>query len=100
MPHSSGKPVTVLTTPSGNPASANSSAKASVEQEACSDGLITTVFPAASKGASFQVSSSSGEFQGTIATITPKGSCRVKANMLGLSIGKTAPSILSASPPK
>jgi hypothetical protein len=39
--------------------------------------LATTVQPAASAGASFQHSSSSGEFQGTIAPTTPTGSCRV-----------------------
>jgi hypothetical protein len=31
------------------------------------DGLITTVLPAASNGANFQVNKSSGEFQGAIA---------------------------------
>jgi hypothetical protein len=99
-PVSAGKPVTVFTTPAGKPASANSCTKANVEAEACSDGLMTTVLPAASSGASFQVRSSSGEFHGTIAATTPIGSRRVKANMPGLSIGSTAPSILSASPPK
>ncbi len=98
MPTSLGNPVTVLTTPFGNPASAKSSTKARVEQLACSDGLITTVLPAASKGASFHVSSNSGEFHGTMAATTPIGSRRVKANMPGLSIGSTAPSILVRQP--
>jgi len=40
-------------------------------------GLTTTVHPAASAGASFQVSSSSGEFHGVMAATTPTGSCRV-----------------------
>jgi len=39
--------------------------------------LTTIVHPAARAGASFQVSSSSGEFHGTIAATTPTGSCRV-----------------------
>ncbi|MCY1538892.1 hypothetical protein D9M68_744550 [compost metagenome] len=68
------KPVTVFTTPSGKPASLNSAISARVEQEVNSDGLITTVLPAASAGASFQVSSMSGEFQGVMATTTPRGS--------------------------
>ena len=92
--------MTVLTTPGGKPAFSNSSTNSSVEAEACSDGLMTTVLPAASAGASFQVSSSSGEFHGTMQTTTPSGSRRVKLNMAGLSIGSTPPSILSASPPK
>ena len=53
-----------------------------------------------SAGAIFQAVSSSGEFQGVIAATTPTGSRRVKVNMSALSIGSTAPSILSASPPK
>ena len=65
-----------------------------------SDGLTTTVLPAASAGASFHAISISGEFHGVIATTTPSGSARVKLNMPGLSIGMTAPSILSARPPK
>jgi hypothetical protein len=48
----------------------NSSADADVN----SDGLITTVLPAASAGASFQVVRSSGEFHGTMAAMTPSGS--------------------------
>ena len=42
-----------------------------------SDADRTTVQPAASSGASFQVSSSSGEFHGTMAATTPTGSRRV-----------------------
>ena len=69
--------MTTLTTPSGMPACAISSANPSVEPGACSDGLITTVHPAASAGATFQLISSSGEFQGVIAATTPTGSRRV-----------------------
>jgi hypothetical protein len=39
--------------------------------------LATSVQPAASAGASFHMSSSSGEFHGTIAATTPTGSGRV-----------------------
>ena len=43
----------VLTTPSGKPASSNSRTSSRIDAEANSDGLITTVLPAASAGASF-----------------------------------------------
>jgi hypothetical protein len=51
-------PATRLTTPSGRCSKAD--ARASVESGVSSDGLQTTVLPAASAGASFQPSSSSG----------------------------------------
>ena len=51
-----------------------SSANSSVDAEVNSDGLITTVLPAASAGAIFQAVSSSGEFHGVIAATTPTGS--------------------------
>ena len=46
----------------------------SVDAEVNSDGLMTTVLPAASAGASFHDSSSSGEFHGVIMPTTPSGS--------------------------
>jgi len=55
--------------------------------------LMTTVFPTANADASFQLSSRSGEFQGTIAATTPIGSQRVKLSTPVLSIGSTPPSI-------
>ena len=76
-PVSRDSPVTTLTTPGGNPAWSISSANPSVDAGQCSDGLTTTVQPAASAGASFQVISSSGEFHGVIAATTPTGSRRV-----------------------
>ena len=76
-PTSAPKPVTTLTTPGGNPASANSSANSSMDADVCSDGLTTTVLPAARAGASFHEASKRGEFHGVIAATTPKGSWRV-----------------------
>ncbi len=38
-----------------------------------SDGLTTTVLPQASAGATFQVISSSGRFQGQTTPMTPRG---------------------------
>ena len=46
----------------------------SSDAEVNSDGLMTTVLPAASAGASFHAVSSSGEFHGMIAATTPSGS--------------------------
>ena len=79
VPTSAPKPVTTLNTPGGKPASSNSCANSSVEAEVNSEGLATTVQPAASAGASFQASSSNGEFHGVMAATTPTGSWRVKA---------------------
>jgi hypothetical protein len=61
--------------------------------------LATIVQPAASAGASFQQSSSPGEFQGAMPATTPTGSLRVKTVKFGRSLGRTAPSISSATPP-
>ena len=61
--------------PPRSPARMNSSSEAEVN----SDGLITTVQPAASAGASFQAISSSGEFHGVIARRTrraARAACR------------------------
>ena len=76
-PTSGPSPVTTLNTPAGKPASVTSLASSSAVTGVWSLGLVTTVQPAASAGASFQVSSRSGEFQGTIAATTPTGSWRV-----------------------
>ena len=73
-PTSGPSPVTTLTTPFGNPASANSGANSSIDADVNSEGLITAVQPAASAGASFQLVSVSGEFHGVMIAITPLGS--------------------------
>ena len=89
-----------LTTPSGMPASVTSRASSSAVTGVWSLGLTTIVQPAASAGASFQLNSISGEFQGTIAATTPTGSRRVNAMKFGLSDGIDSPVSLSAQPPK
>lgn len=70
-------PVTMLTTPGGNPASTISSPSISAVSGVCSAGLSTTVHPAASAGPSFQTAMSRGKFHGTMAATTPTGSRRV-----------------------
>ena len=67
-------PVTMLTTPGGSPASCASSAKHSAVSGVNSAGFSTTVFPAASAGAIFHASISSGKFHGMICPTTPTGS--------------------------
>ena len=92
------KPVTTLNMPSGSPASLVSAANSSVLAEANSDGLTTTAQPAASAGAHFQATNSSGEFQAVSAADDADRLVRVNAKVSGLSIGTCAPSTLSARP--
>ncbi len=64
----------MLTTPSGMPDSAISSAMRSEVSGVISAGFMTTQFPAASAGPSFQLVNISGKFHGTTAPTTPSGS--------------------------
>ena len=82
-------PVTMLTTPGGSSAWRQMSAKKSAVSGVVSAGFSTTVFPAASAGAIFQASISSGKFHGMICPATPIG--------FGFRAGK-AYSSLSAQP--
>src|SRR5580698_7123322 len=68
------KPCTMLSTPGGKPASLAISPSMLAVIGVNSAGLHTTVLPQASAGASFQVSSSSGRFQGLMQPATPTGS--------------------------
>ncbi len=71
-------PGRTLRTPSGSrPASWISAASASADTGVSSAGLSTIALPPASAGAAFQLSMTSGEFQGMIAPTTPSGSRRV-----------------------
>src|SRR5216684_449962 len=76
-------PVTMFTTPSGTPASWQSSPKRIAVSGVQLAGFSTTVLPAASAGATFHDASSSGKFQGTIAATTPSGSRNVYVKALG-----------------
>src|SRR6185437_12437597 len=73
LPASSPKPCTVLSTPSGIPASFTSLASRSAVTGDHSAGLCTTVQPAASAGAIFQVESMNGVFHGVITPTGPIG---------------------------
>ncbi len=72
-PASSPSPLTRLNTPSGKPASAKICAHRLAESGVNSAGFSTTVQPAASAGASFQLSSMNGVFHGVIRPATPTG---------------------------
>ncbi len=80
--------MTILTTPGGKPASTQISAKASAVSGVYSAGFRTTVLPAASAGAIFQASMSSGKFHGMICPQTPTG--RVPGNSLSISEAQPA----------
>ena len=70
----------------------------SVDAGVTSDGLTTTVHPAASAGASFMISKVSGLFHGVIAATTPIGSRTVKPAMFGMLLASVSPSGISATP--
>ena len=98
LPQGSPWPVTIFTTPAGNPASSINSPNSNMAAEACSDAFNTTVLPAAKAGPILTATKNNCEFQGTTAATTPNGSRLVKTNISGLSIGRTSPLILSAQP--
>ena len=64
-------PVTMLTTPAGRSACCTISAKSSAVSGVVSAGFSTTVLPAASAGAIFHASISSGKFHGMTWAATP-----------------------------
>ena len=66
-------PVTMLTTPAGSSAWRRTSQNSSAVSGVVSAGLSTTVFPAASAGATFHASISSGKFHGITWPATPTG---------------------------
>ena len=72
-PASSPIPCTTLKTPGGNPASSASSASSEHDSGDHSAGFSTTVQPAASAGAVFQVESMNGAFHGVMTAAGPAG---------------------------
>src|SRR5713226_3094759 len=94
LPASSPMPCTVLSTPSGTPACFTSLASRSAVTGDHSAGLWTTVQPAASAGAIFQVESIKGVFHGVITPTGPIGT-RVETFQCS-SLGMLRPSRASA----
>src|SRR3954468_6419492 len=70
----SGPPGTTERTPSGRPASVNTSARALVDNGVSAAGLSTTVQPASRAGPSLLTARNSGTFHATTAPTTPTGS--------------------------
>ncbi len=66
-------PVTILTTPSGTPASSRHCTRLKTESGVSEAGLITTVLPTISAGRIFQEGMAIGKFQGVIRPQTPSG---------------------------
>src|SRR3546814_12506254 len=66
-------PCTMLSTPAGNPIFAASSPSIVAVIGVISDGFATTVLPAASAGAIFQVNRYSGRFNGETVVPMPRG---------------------------
>lgn len=71
------RPVTMLITPAGKPASTISSPSRTATSEASSEGFSTTVQPTASAGAILVMHTFNGAFQGVMAPTTPTGSLMV-----------------------
>src|SRR2546427_2610803 len=95
-PTSGPRPFTMFRTPCGNPASSASLTSSTVLSGVLLDGLVTTVFPVISAGASFLATVADGKFQGVIDATTPKGSLRIIIDCPALSLGRTSPCILRA----
>ena len=92
-------PVTTLTTPSGTPASWQSSANLSAVSGVCDAGFSTIVLPAARAGASFHDERRKGKFHGTMAPTTPTGWRSVNVKAPGR-MASVSPWIFVAQPAK
>ena len=89
--------VITLSTPAGTPARCASSASASALSGVCSAGLITTVQPAASAGATLRVIIDIGKFHGVMAAHTPIGWRITKKRLLLSVLGMVSPPMRLAS---
>ncbi len=88
---SSPEPVTIESTPAGNPASSASAATASAESGVCSAGLSTIVQPAASAGAALRAGIAAGKFHGVIPAVTPTASLVTRIRLSGHGLGIVSP---------
>ena len=95
-PAVSPRPGTTLSTPSGMPAAAASSAIRSVLSEVSSAGLMIRLLPLANAGAAFQAAIISGKFHGRTAPTTPIGS-RMMSPSASSPVGATASKTLSSA---
>jgi hypothetical protein len=91
-------PATTFRTPAGSPASVASPPSSSADSGEFSDGFSTTVQPAASAGATFQLASVKGKFHGTTAPTTPAGSRVTSASASGAVCGDSSVSLSANCP--
>ncbi|MDT7711236.1 MAG: hypothetical protein QOG20_6843 [Pseudonocardiales bacterium] len=82
----------------GRPASSASSDSRRVDSEVSSDGLRTTVLPAASAGATLIAAWQNGKFHGVMAATTPSGRRVVNTCAEVSTTGTTAPVIFVCHP--
>ena len=92
-------PVTMFSTPSGNPARCAMMPMASAEYGVWIAGLQTTVHPAASAGPILRPSIAEGKFHGVIAATTPTGWRKVRMRLSLACAGITSPSMRLACSP-
>ncbi|MNI62552.1 hypothetical protein D3C73_1178790 [compost metagenome] len=97
-PSSEPNPFTIFMTPAGI-RSPIISIKTRIDAGVLSAGFKTTVFPAASAGASFHTAIKIGKFHGIICATTPIGSCTIKETVL-LSNSVIDPSSARITPAK
>src|ERR1044071_1958567 len=98
VPTSAPKPVTMLITPLGKPASASARTKLNVESGVSCAGLITQVLPQTTAGSSFHYEIALGKFHGVIMPQTPIGCRTAMANLFGISEGTVGPNRRRPSP--
>ena len=99
-PSSGPSPVRQVTSPGGRPARSARSQSAQAARGASWAGFTTTAQPAASAGASFQTTSATGKFQGTIAATTPTGAGRIQLPLASVRPGTWEAQTRSASAAK
>ena len=97
-PASGPNPLTMFTTPRGNPASSSARTRLKVESGVSSAGLMTQVLPQTRAGNSFQEGIAMGKFHGVIMPHTPMGMRTDMANLLGSSDGTVCPKSRRPSP--
>src|ERR1041385_5305708 len=97
-PASAPKPVTMLITPFGNPASTSARTKLNVERGVSWAGLITQVLPHTIAGNNFHEGIAMGKFHGAIMPQTPIGFRTAIANLFGNSEGVVGPNMRRPSP--
>src|ERR1700758_4930914 len=98
VPTSAPKPVTMLMTPFGSPASERARTRLNVESGVSCAGLITQVLPQTTAGSSFHDEIAMGKFHGVIMPQTPIGWRTAIANLFGISEGTVGPKRRGPSP--